>query len=178
MAINWTVANMAERDLTPVTSADVAQGAELVVQTTGAIFRAVKSGVGADCWAGVMWFTGDVEATWEAAGTTEIGGESSGTTTGVMTICGDVASLNLAFVAVADSGAPAAGLVTVEAPFRVGNFGATDGSGPVSGGSLAGDPVSGFCVASEGSTTILIGLTFATTAEHTVTVAARYLIGG
>jgi hypothetical protein len=54
----WIVANMAARNALTVAQADVYQGAECMVLSTGSVFRAVRSGTGATMWAGVVTESG------------------------------------------------------------------------------------------------------------------------
>jgi hypothetical protein len=56
----WIVSNMAARNALTVASADVYQGAECMVLSTGSVFRAVRAGTGATMWAGVC----TASATW------------------------------------------------------------------------------------------------------------------
>jgi hypothetical protein len=55
----WIVSSMAARNALVVASADVYQGAECMVLSTGSVFRAVRSGSGATMWAGVVTEQGD-----------------------------------------------------------------------------------------------------------------------
>jgi hypothetical protein len=54
----WIVATMAARNALEVASADVYQGAECMVLSTGSVFRAVRAGTGATMWAGVCTASG------------------------------------------------------------------------------------------------------------------------
>jgi hypothetical protein len=56
--IKWTFEDMAARNAQAVTFADVIAGAECIVQSTGSVFRAVRSGTGATMWAGVVTESG------------------------------------------------------------------------------------------------------------------------
>jgi hypothetical protein len=54
----WIVSNMTARNALVVAQADVYAGAECMVQSTGSVFRAVRSGTGATMWAGVCTASG------------------------------------------------------------------------------------------------------------------------
>jgi hypothetical protein len=55
----WIVSNMTARNALVVAQADVYAGAECMVQSTGSVFRAVRSGSGATMWAGVVTASGE-----------------------------------------------------------------------------------------------------------------------
>jgi hypothetical protein len=62
--IKWTFEDMAARNAQGVTFADVIAGAECIVQSTGSVFRAVRSGTGATVWAGVCTEQGEWDPTY------------------------------------------------------------------------------------------------------------------
>jgi hypothetical protein len=64
----WIVSSMAERNALTVASADVYQGAECMVLSTGSVFRAVRSGTGATMWAGVCTESGEWTPTFAPIG--------------------------------------------------------------------------------------------------------------
>jgi hypothetical protein len=100
--IKWTRSTMAQRNAIDVRFADVIAGAEVLVESTGSIFRAIKPGTGAGVWAGVV----QAQSTWEPEPSTLDGDLTFGTAYGRYTRIGDSVEFKAAFIGVAHATAP------------------------------------------------------------------------
>jgi hypothetical protein len=108
----WIVSNMAARNALEVASADVYQGAECMVLSTGSVFRAVRAGTGATMWAGVVTESGVTTLTATAIS----GGTCDAAATCMYTRAGDIVQLSIGLTTVAATAAPSQVLVETTKP--------------------------------------------------------------